>query len=472
MRRDTRRRLALYGSAGIVALVLLAVPRLVSMRAPKVKVRSATFDLPAASANEATETLKELVRVDTSNPPGITKGAIDVIARVFACEGIPYQIVGANRDSPILVARLAGRAKAGALLLLNHVDVEPPGDLKLWAVPPFAAQMGLGTEEFYLYGRGTLDMKSQAVAGIYAMAALKRAGVVPSHDIVYMAESGEETYTPELGIGWVLDHRPDLLAGVTDVFNEGGVNETVSGDINRFGIEVMQKATVSVYVDAKTEKDLDAFREFLLSRDREAKYELVGPVKEFLQFIGPSRSDIWGRAMIEPEKVLGSDWFRRYAPDVYKSLVRDGFYPGPNEKHGDGWRMELAMTLLPGRSTKEGLALLDKWIAERGLKRTLHFITPESVATPQEGRAWESLKTVLSLDPEHADVGVYVLSISYTNSAYLRARGFRAYGISVFNVSINDASKIHHPNERIILPYFVEGVERMKRILLEFATAP
>ena len=40
------------------------------------------------------------------------------------------------------------------------------------------------------------------------------------------------------------------------------------------------------------------------------------------------------------------------------------------------------------------------------------------------------------------------------------------------HVSINDASKIHHPNERIILPYFVEGVERMKRILLEFATAP
>jgi len=395
---------------------------------------------------------------------------VDVIARVLACEGIPYEIVGDDPKRPVLVARLAGRTKAGALLLLNHVDVEPPGKLEDWVVPPFAAEMGTGTEDFYLYGRGTLDMKGQAVAGLYALAALKRANVVPLHDVVYVAESGEETYTPELGIGWVLDHRRDLLDGVTDVFNEGGVNETVVGDINRFGIEVMQKATVSVYVDAKTEKELDDFRAFLLARDAEAKYELVGPVKEFLQFIGPSRSDIWGRAMIEPERVLGSDWFRKYAPDVYKSLVRDGFYPGPNEKHGDGWRMELAMTLLPGRPTKDGLALLDRWISERGLKRTLRFITPESVATPQEGPAWNALKTVFSLDPERADVGIYVLAISYTNSAYMRARGFRAYGISPFNVSIHDAAKIHHPNERIILPYFVEGVERMKRILLEFAT--
>src|SRR5262249_26457151 len=124
----------------------------------------------------------------------------------------------------------------------------------------------------------------------------------------------------------------------------------------------------------------------------------------------------------------------------------------------------------PGSSSTEALARLDGWIKERGLTRTLKFITPESVASPESGRAWDAVTTVFSLDPEKAAVGIYVLSISYTNSALMRAKGYRAYGISVFNVSIADAAKIHHPNERIILPYFVEGVERMKRILLEFAT--
>jgi len=468
MNRNTRRRAALYGGAALVAFAVLALPRLVVRKAPPVRIRQ--LDVPKAKADESVALLTALIRIDSSNPPGITRGVVDVLANAFACEGIPYEIVGDDRERPILVARLAGRTREGALLLLNHVDVEPPGKLDAWVVPPFAADMGPGNDSMYLYGRGVLDMKGQAVAGFYGMASLKRAGVVPLRDIVFVAEPGEETYTPEIGIGWVLTHRPDLLAGVTDVFNEGGVNETVGSDIHRFGIEVMQKATISLYVDAEREEDLKKLAESLIDVDKKAPYRLVGPVGEFLQFIGPSRNDIWGRAMVEPERVLHAAWFRQWAPDVYKALVRDGFYPGRPEKHGRGWRMELAMTLLPGSSTEEALARLDRWIAERGLRRTVHFITPESVASPESGRAWDTLQTVLSLDPERAQVGIYVLSISYTNSALMRAHGYRAYGVSPFNVNINDASKIHHPNERIILPYFVEGVERMKRVLLEFAT--
>jgi acetylornithine deacetylase/succinyl-diaminopimelate desuccinylase-like protein len=468
MTRNTRRRAALYGSALVVACAVFAAPRLVSRRVPGVKIRN--LDTTKARADESVALLTTLIRIDSSNPPGITRGVVDVLANAFACEGIPYEIVGDDKERPILVARLKGSAKDGALLLLNHVDVEPPGRLSDWSVPPFAAEMGEGETSFYLYGRGVLDMKGQAVAGFYGMAALARAGIVPKHDIVYVAEPGEETYTPQIGIGWVLEHRPDLLAGVTDVFNEGGVNETVSGDINRFGIEVMQKATVSVWVEGKTEADLVKFRDFLVERDKQAPYRIVGPVKEFLQFIGPSRNDIWGRLMVEPDSIVHAQNFRDWAPDVYKSLVRDGFYAGLIEKHGAGYRMELANTLLPGSSSTDALARLDGWIKERGLTRTLRFITPESVASPESGRAWDAVTTVLSLDPEKAAVGIYVLSISYTNSALMRAKGYRAYGISVFNVSIADASKIHHPNERIILPYFVEGVERMKRILLEFAT--
>jgi acetylornithine deacetylase/succinyl-diaminopimelate desuccinylase-like protein len=468
MTRAGRQRVALYGSAVLVALGLFAVPRLVVRHVPHVRLRP--FDVSQAKREESVGLLRELLRVDTSNPPGITRAAIDLLARAFACEGIPYEIVGDDPERPILVARLAGRTREGGLLLLNHVDVEPSGDLTKWAAPPFAAEMGKGTEDFYLYGRGTLDMKGQAVACFYAMAALVRAGIVPLRDIVYVAEPGEETYTPEIGIGWVLSKRPDLLAGVTDAFNEGGVNETVAGDVDRFGIEVMQKAAISIDVIGKTEENVKRFREALLARDAKQPYRLVGPVKEFLQFIGPSRSDIWGRSMIEPERVLSAAWFRTYAPDVYKSLVRDGFYPGEIEKHGDDWRMDLAMTLLPGSPAKENLAWLEGFAKEYGLRSSVRFVTPDSVTSPESGRAWNALVTVLSLDPEKAQVGVYVLTISYTNSAYLRARGYRAYGISPFNVSINDAAKIHHLNERIILPYFVEGVERMKRIVREFAT--
>ena len=69
-------------------------------------------------------------------------------------------------------------------------------------------------------------------------------------------------------------------------------------------------------------------------------------------------------------------------------------------------------------------------------------------------------------------VGIYVLNGAYTSSSVLRARGMRAFGFSPFNVNFHDASKIHNPNERISVPHYLEGVERMRRFVFEYALAP
>ena len=108
----------------------------------------------------------------------------------------------------------------------------------------------------------------------------------------------------------------------------------------------------------------------------------------------------------------------------------------------------------------------------RGLTKQLVLRTDDCVASPAEGRAWRAAAEVLGLDPAHAPVGPYVLSGQYTSSSYLRARGLRAYGISPFAVSYFDATTIHRDNERIMVAFYLEGLERMRRILFEFATAP
>lgn len=471
MKRELRRRIALYGGASVIALGALGIPQFVKRLYGPVSIR--VLDVKGAIDQESTRMLRDLIRVDTSVPPGIIRPAIDILARAFACEGIPYEIVGEDRDRPVLVARLAAEKHGDGLVLLNHLDVVPPGDLKLWAQPPFAAEMGTGLNSLYLYGRGVLDMKGQAVAGFYAMAALKRAGITPRRDILYVAETGEETFQPELGIGWLMTHRPDLLEGITDVFNEGGVNETIGSDIKRFGVEVLQKGTISLYVSGSSRAALDAFQKFLKSRNDEGTYRLDPAIKKFMGFIGPSRGDIWGRSMIEPEHALKAAHFRTYAPENYKAMVEDYFYWGPISAGTDGrFQIEVAYTLLPGSLVRERLRELEGWIQAQGLSSRPHFLTYDSVASPETGMAWDALNVVLELDPEKAEVGTYVLTGAYTNSCYVRAHGLRAYGISPFNVNINDASKIHHENERMILPYFVEGVGRMERILREFATRP
>jgi len=472
--KDARRRFALYGGAAIfAALALWGIPSLVSRRVPPVPVRPMFREADAAMETEAVRLLVEYVRIDTSNPPGLTRPAIEFLARVLDCEGIPVTVTGGDPERPILVARLKGRQPEGALALLNHADVVPAGDLATWRRPPFAAERGDGGERDHLYGRGTLDMKGQTIANVLALASLARAGLVPLRDIAFVAESGEETFSDDLGMKWLFDHRPDLLAGVTDVFNEGGVNEVKTQHVERFGIEVMQKAILSVDVLSKEAKPLEDFSAFLKAEDESEAVRVVPAVREFLRFIAPSRSDVWGRRMMgEAEKMGPGTEFWQYVPEVYRSLLKDSIYVGEVEKNAEGFSMRVVRTLLPGSPVAAARAGLDGWVRDRGLGLRLVVATADCVPSPTEGRAFRAAADVFALDPEGAPVGPYILSGQYTSAAFVRAHGLRAYGVSPFAVNIYDAGTIHHANERISLPFFVEGIERMRRILFEFATAP
>jgi len=470
----TRRRISLYGGAAVfAALALWAIPTYVSRRVPGVPIRRMEIEADAAMGTEAVKLLREYVRMDTTNPPGLTRPAIEFLARTLECKGIPATVTGADPERPILVARLKGRTSEGALALHNHVDVVPAGDLAVWRRPPFAAERGEGTEHDHLYGRGTLDMKAQTIANILALGSLVSAGVVPRRDIVFVAESGEETYDESLGMVWLFDHRPDLLQGVTDVFNEGGVNEVKTQRIERFGIEVMQKAILSVDVLSKEQKPLDDFAEFMKSEEANTPIRVVPAVREFLRFIAPSRSDVWGRRMIgEAEKLGPGTEFWQYVPEVYRALLKDSIYLSTLREDKQGFSRRLVITLLPGSPIAAARARVDGWMRDFKLRLHVVMATADSVPSPAEGRAYQAVADVFGLDPDHAPVGPYILSNQYTSSEGVRARGLRAYGVSPFAVSIYDAQTIHHENERISLPFFMDGIERMRRILLEFATAP
>jgi acetylornithine deacetylase/succinyl-diaminopimelate desuccinylase-like protein len=472
--RNARRRLALYGGGALVALAVWCAPRIVRRAGAPVPVRRFDLEADALADTPEVKLLVELLRIDTTNPPGVTRPAIEVLARELECAGIPVVVTGADRQRPILVARLKGRREGEALALLSHADVVPAGDVSKWEKPPFAGRRGEGAEAGHLVGRGALDMKSQAVASLFAMTALVRSGIVPLRDIVYVVESGEESYDPTLGFGWLLAHRPDLLAGVTDVFNEGGVNEVKTTEIERFGVEIMEKAILSVDVLAKEKKPLEDLKEVVRTRDEAEPIRVVPAARDFLRFIAPSRSDIWGRRMIEdPTKMGPGTEFWQYVPEVYRSLLKDMAYTGRVEAEpGGGYSMRLVRTLLPGSSVAAAEAEVDGWLGARGLRKKIVLKTDDCVATPEEGPAWRAATEVFALDPAHAPVGPYVLSGQYTSSSYLRARGLRAFGVSPFAVNFFDASTIHRPNERIVVAFFVEGVERMRRILREFATAP
>lgn len=76
-----------------------------------------------------------------------------------------------NFDGYIAHADLGKGSDEDALAILAHLDVVPEGDG--WKYPPYGAVIENGR----MYGRGTSDDKGPAVAALYAMKAVKDAGI-------------------------------------------------------------------------------------------------------------------------------------------------------------------------------------------------------------------------------------------------------------------------------------------------------
>src|ERR1700686_3823377 len=75
-------------------------------------------------------------------------------------------------DGTYRPATNAGRS----LILQGHCDVVPTGPLEMWETPPFSPVVRDGR----LYGRGACDMKSGTIAALYALDAIRAAGLKPT----------------------------------------------------------------------------------------------------------------------------------------------------------------------------------------------------------------------------------------------------------------------------------------------------
>ncbi len=89
-------------------------------------------------------------------------------------------------DGYALDATLPGKSDE-AIAVLGHLDVVPAGDG--WAVPPFAAVI----EGDKLIGRGTSDDKGPALCALYAMRAIKAAGIPLKRSIRLILGCDEES---------------------------------------------------------------------------------------------------------------------------------------------------------------------------------------------------------------------------------------------------------------------------------------
>lgn len=106
---------------------------------------------------------------------------------------------------PNLVLTVPGKDDSGAVWVMAHLDVVPPGDLRLWKSDPFSVQYDEAADK--LTGRGVEDNQQGLTAGVFAALALLRNGVTPERTVKLLFMADEE-FGSEYGIKFLLrNHR-------------------------------------------------------------------------------------------------------------------------------------------------------------------------------------------------------------------------------------------------------------------------
>lgn len=122
---------------------------------------------------------------------------------------------------PNILALYKGKSPAKTIWIMTHMDVVPPGELKLWNGNPFKAWV----QEGKIYGRGVEDNQQDMVASLFAIKALISEGIEPNYDVGIALVADEETGS-EKGIDYVLQksnpfRKQDFIL-VPDAGNKDG----------------------------------------------------------------------------------------------------------------------------------------------------------------------------------------------------------------------------------------------------------
>lgn len=114
--------------------------------------------------SEVVELLRELVRIDTTNPPGAEIAGAQMLARWLEERDIDCTIDEFEPGRANLFAEVHGTHAGRSVMFNTHLDVVPAGDG--WTHPPFAAELVDGV----IWGRGTADSKGSLAAMAVALA--------------------------------------------------------------------------------------------------------------------------------------------------------------------------------------------------------------------------------------------------------------------------------------------------------------
>lgn len=457
MTRPTLRRLAAPAAAAVL-LAALAPPA------------------AAAPAEDPIGWLQGYLRIDTTNPPGNEAAAVAYLARILHRHGVATTTFVTAEGRTSLYARLDGRRDGEGLVLLHHVDVVPAGEG--WRREPFSGEL-VGGE---LWGRGALDVKGVGIAHLAAFLAAARAPRPPERDLVFLAVADEES-GGVLGTGWLLEHHPELFAGVVAVIGEGGTARVRGGEVQWWGVEVAQKRPLWLEVRAEgrgghasginphsaSHRLIAALARMI---DMPRRWRVTQPVRDYLAALAPLHEGVMRRQFLDPDAWVGPDGPRGPMLPGQPNLFLDTLQVTRVDV-GDRINVvaeeavaHLDVRLLPETDADDFLARARRAAGDQVTVEVL-LAAPPVPPSPTDHPAFRAIAAVLGRE---APV-VPAFIAGFTDSRWFRERGIAAYGVTPFALEGEVLGGIHGPDERIPVDELERGIARMRAIVAAWTAA-
>lgn len=190
--------------------------------------------------------LQEMIRIDSSNPPGNERNVAEYIQKTLGENNITSSLYEKRPGRSNIVAVVEGVEDAHPILLISHMDVVPVKQEE-WSFDGFGGHIRDG----FLQGRGTIDTKQLTAMELIALLLIVRAKKPLKRSIIFIATADEEN-SSTYGMEYLSEEHPELLRD-SWVLNEGGgfiVNQKESryrlctcGEKGKFSVRITMKRT-------------------------------------------------------------------------------------------------------------------------------------------------------------------------------------------------------------------------------------
>ncbi|MBZ5604261.1 MAG: M20/M25/M40 family metallo-hydrolase [Acidobacteriia bacterium] len=452
------------------------------------------------AASPTADLLVELIRVDTSNPPGNEGKLDDLIAAKLKPLGFSIEIFPTPQPGKShLIARLKGDGSARPVLLAAHADVVGV-EREKWSVDPFAGIIKDG----YVYGRGAIDFKGGLAVFAEAVMRLARNKAPLKRDVIFMVEADEEGQP--LNTSWLAQTQWDKM-DCEFALNEGGWimkrpdgrAKGASHDVRYVSISTADKTAISLVLTAKGTSTHSSMPRpdsaiFRLSKamaklaDYDTRPELTASTREFFLTLAktsePPMSTYFTNLATskDPKKVAEADreiskdillhaiMRNTIAPVLMNAGFRGNVIPGSAEA-------TINFRAIPGTNAADLTAEIKKVIADPDIEITVAGAGRGGRGLSFDNNTRES-KTTTDLYKALADSaqkvwpGVPVTPYLFqagTDAGAWRSRGIPVYGIYPYPISNEDLSRMHGNDERVPVDSLEQGTDLIYRTLLQVA---